>query len=350
MTQRPPLRVLLLSHGQMGQGLLQGLMASPHAHVVGVFPWSVRQRRQGKTPWTAWLKPDLEEIAFLQTIRAHRLPLITHCDGVNTSAFKTLLAQLQPDAVLVGTWGEIFKPDILAHRETTFINCHPSLLPAHRGPNPYVAAIRAGDTRSGITFHHISQSVDTGPILLQAAFSIAPADTGGNLKDKCAQQAQASVGELIASLHAGTLVPQPQDNAQATSHARLKLEDGQLDWTQPPSCLERQVRALQPWLDCYGFVMGSGPPYWLGPWFVTLQAAHLAPRDRRALPDPHPGRVAGIEGGAIRVETSDPQTYFCITRFRLYAGAGYWPRWIGNRLAPWVFQPGSRFWREAAGG
>lgn len=350
MTERPPLRVLLLSHGQMGRGLLHGLMTSPHAEVVGVFPWSIRQRRQGKISWMEWLKPDLDEVAFLKAIHTHRVRLITHCDGVNTHAFKTLLQQLQPDIVLVGTWGEIFKPDLLAHPETAFINCHPSLLPTHRGPNPYVAAIRAGDVQSGITFHHMSQTVDTGPLLLQSAFAITPTDTGGDLKDKCAQQALSSVEALMSALYEEALTPQSQDESQATRHARIKLEDGTLDWTQAPVQLERQVRGLQPWLDCYGFVVGSGPLYWLGPCFVTIQAARLAPRDQRALPDPHPGRVAGMQGSEIRVETSDPQTYFCITRFRLYAGIGYWPRWIGNRLAPWIFHPGAQFWHEASDG
>jgi folate-dependent phosphoribosylglycinamide formyltransferase PurN len=74
----------------------------------------------------------------------------------------------QLDVLIVASWGEIFKQDWLDRiYPTEVFNIHPSLLPAHRGPNPYAAAILAGDTMTGVTLHKLTPGVDEGPIIAQ---------------------------------------------------------------------------------------------------------------------------------------------------------------------------------------
>ena len=46
---------------------------------------------------------------------------------------------------------------------------------------------------------------------------------------------------------AGTIVPEPQDEALATYAAKLTREEGRLDWARPAVDIDRQIRALQPW-------------------------------------------------------------------------------------------------------
>jgi methionyl-tRNA formyltransferase len=45
------------------------------------------------------------------------------------------------------------------------LGVHPSLLPRHRGPNPYFWAIDAGDAETGVSVHRLEAEYDTGPIL-----------------------------------------------------------------------------------------------------------------------------------------------------------------------------------------
>jgi methionyl-tRNA formyltransferase len=45
------------------------------------------------------------------------------------------------------------------------IGVHPSLLPRHRGPNPYFWAIDAGDSETGVTVHYLESEYDTGRML-----------------------------------------------------------------------------------------------------------------------------------------------------------------------------------------
>ena len=43
------------------------------------------------------------------------------------------------------------------------MNCHSSLLPKHRGPNPFQAAILAAETETGVTYHVVDEGIAVGP-------------------------------------------------------------------------------------------------------------------------------------------------------------------------------------------
>lgn len=47
------------------------------------------------------------------------------------------------------------------------IGVHPSLLPRHRGPDPFFWAIDCGDEKTGVTVHRLVEAYDEGDILLQ---------------------------------------------------------------------------------------------------------------------------------------------------------------------------------------
>lgn len=69
------------------------------------------------------------------------------------------------------------------------INIHPSLLPRHGGPgmwgrHVHEAVIADGDTRSGITIHHVTTEIDAGKIIFQASCPVCTGDTPDTLADR----------------------------------------------------------------------------------------------------------------------------------------------------------------------
>ncbi len=56
------------------------------------------------------------------------------------------------------------------------LNIHPSLLPAFRGLHPHKQALDAGVRISGCTVHFVSEEMDAGPIIAQAAVPVMPGD------------------------------------------------------------------------------------------------------------------------------------------------------------------------------
>ncbi len=61
------------------------------------------------------------------------------------------------------------------------LNIHPSLLPAFPGLHTHARALAAGATLHGCTVHRVTDVMDEGPILGQAAVPVLPDDTAGIL-------------------------------------------------------------------------------------------------------------------------------------------------------------------------
>lgn len=61
------------------------------------------------------------------------------------------------------------------------INIHPSLLPKYPGLNTHERAIEAGDTHAGCSVHWVTEGVDEGEIIAQAAVPIRDGDTANDL-------------------------------------------------------------------------------------------------------------------------------------------------------------------------
>ena len=136
-----------------------------------------------------------------------------------------------------------------------FLNCHPSLLPAHRGPNPYSAAIRAGDTTTGVTVHRVDATVDTGPVLLRARMPIGAEETAGELQARLARMGAELIVEALEQLDA--LVPEPQPAAGVSYAAKIDKAEARVDWTRPAEEVDRQIRGLSPFPGAWCEIGGA---------------------------------------------------------------------------------------------
>jgi phosphoribosylglycinamide formyltransferase-1 len=61
------------------------------------------------------------------------------------------------------------------------LNIHPSLLPLFKGLHPHKQALDAGVRISGCTVHFVTEEMDAGPIVAQAAVPVDTADTAETL-------------------------------------------------------------------------------------------------------------------------------------------------------------------------
>lgn len=157
------------------------------------------------------------------------------------------LAALRPDVIVVAAFGQILRQNVLTLPPHGCINIHASLLPRWRGAAPVSAAIRAGDTETGVTLMLMDEGLDTGPMIARRAVPITPQHTGGTLTAELAEVGAALLLETLPAWLAGQITPQPQDNHLATLAPRLKKEQGAIDWSQSAMEIERQVRAFDPW-------------------------------------------------------------------------------------------------------
>ena len=68
------------------------------------------------------------------------------------------------------------------------LNIHPALLPSFPGLDTHVRALAAGVKVHGCTVHFVTAEVDHGPIVIQAAVRVRPADTAESLAARVLEQ------------------------------------------------------------------------------------------------------------------------------------------------------------------
>lgn len=100
-------------------------------------------------------------------------------------AMRDWLLARRVELVVNAGYDRILSPEFVKAFPGRILNVHPSLLPAFGGGMDAVAqALRAGVKVSGCTVHLVTEDVDAGPILLQAAVPVLDDDTEESLHSR----------------------------------------------------------------------------------------------------------------------------------------------------------------------
>ncbi|MBR2525999.1 hypothetical protein IKE67_05995 [bacterium] len=234
-------RVVILGHGDMLSNLIIGT-TDAKCKIVGVF----RYERLKTCSIYQKLKDFFLPSKEYSYIKSYGLPEIKS-KSANSEEFKRELLALNPDIVLVGTWSEKLKKDIIRLPKIAMINAHPSLLPKYRGPNPYLQTIWHMEKQSGITFHLMDENFDTGAILLQKAVEIKPDDTGKELKERTVLTARSAVTELLNMLADDFIIPVDQSEERASYYPQITNNEVMIDFKQTAEEISAHIRAFHPW-------------------------------------------------------------------------------------------------------
>ncbi len=81
------------------------------------------------------------------------------------------------EIVCLAGWMRLLTPYLVGLWRGRMLNIHPSLLPAFPGLDTHARALAAGVKLHGCTVHLVTEAMDEGPILAQAAVPVLPGDT-----------------------------------------------------------------------------------------------------------------------------------------------------------------------------
>lgn len=203
-----------------------------------------------------WTQPDkpagrgkqLHQSPVKQFALRHNLS-IYQPPKIRTPEAKRLFASHDADIAVVVAYGKILPPEFLTAPGAGCINVHFSLLPKYRGAAPVNWTIVNGEQRTGVTTMQIVAELDAGPLLLQEATTIGPAETAPELLARLAETGARVIGKTLR--HLTDIDPQSQNDSEATFAPMLKREDGLIDWSLDAFAIERRVRGFQPWPTAY---------------------------------------------------------------------------------------------------
>lgn len=153
---------------------------------------------------------------------------------------------LAPDLIVVAAYGKLLPKEMLEIPVKGCINIHGSLLPKYRGAAPVQQAILAGDEITGVTLMQMAEGMDTGDMLAHAETTTAGKTTGMILAELSEMGASLLI-DTLPRIESGQLEPVPQDESRATYATMIHKQDGLVDFRNPAICIERQIRAMNPW-------------------------------------------------------------------------------------------------------
>ncbi len=156
------------------------------------------------------------------------------------------VAALKPDVVVSWYWTKNVPRSFREGARFGAVGVHPSLLPRHRGADPFFWAIASGDARSGVTAHVLDDGYDTGPLLAQCAIDVDPRWNAWTLAKRLDAP---SIGLLrgVVSTFGLCCHPVTQEQSQATEAPSPSDEDLEIRWSWTADEIVRRVRAAAPW-------------------------------------------------------------------------------------------------------
>ena len=97
------------------------------------------------------------------------------------AAILDALDALSPDLICLSGYMRLLSGAFINRYEGRILNIHPSLLPLFPGLHTHQRAIDAGMRIAGCTVHFVTEGMDEGPAVVQAAVPVLPDDTAETL-------------------------------------------------------------------------------------------------------------------------------------------------------------------------
>jgi phosphoribosylglycinamide formyltransferase 1 len=107
-------------------------------------------------------------------------------------ALVQLLAQYQPQLVVLAGFMRILTPHFIGAFAGRILNVHPSLLPDYRGLHTHRRVLEAGEKLHGVSVHFVTEELDGGPVIAQAEVPVLPGDSETTLSARV-QRAEHSI-------------------------------------------------------------------------------------------------------------------------------------------------------------
>lgn len=178
-------------------------------------------------------------------------------ESVKDPVFMDKMRSLNLDFIVVVSFGQILRRELLGIPGYCCLNVHASILPEYRGASPISAAILNGDAESGVAFMKMDKGLDTGAVYKILKMSLQGNEYADSLENELGNLAAENIAEVLAQIKNGQLTAQEQDEKKATLTSKVKKDDAKIDWNLPAGKIGAMIRAYHPWPGAYFTLPGK---------------------------------------------------------------------------------------------
>lgn len=196
------------------------------------------------TPHVRCIEPEVQSMSRLPAL-CRRLGVEYRCETDRAALRQHFEAIRTPTLVVSAYNSYVFPRTVVDNRFLLLVNFHNSLLPRHRGRNAPTWAIFAEDTETGVTWHLVQPSVDSGDIVMQTPLAIAPLITAIELTRQTLELGARTFEELLPKLWSGDYRAEQQVTESRTLNKSTDVPNGGvLDLTWEPHRISALLRSV----------------------------------------------------------------------------------------------------------
>ena len=247
----------------MNTGVSQNEPASGHARASAVAVTLLAKDHQWGRTAAAWVRALFPDAAIHLGRTGTPLPEGLGLSGGGGSR------QEEARPVLLSFLSPWIVPQTVLDRFALALNFHPGSR-AYPGTGCYNFALYEGAREYGCVVHHMLAKVDSGQIVAERRFPIAPDETVESLQFKTLGVMLGLFAEILARLAAGAPLPTASDGWQRPAFRRRQLEElMRITPDMPADEVRRRVRAtdypgfFNAWIDLpdgrYHYAVREGP-------------------------------------------------------------------------------------------
>ena len=165
----------------------------------------------------------------------------------NNKEEELYLTELQPDIILVISFGQIIPKNLLNIPKHGFLNVHASLLPKWRGAAPIQRSIMNLDKETGISIMRINENLDEGPVCNQYSLKISEEMNSEELSEKLSLIASEKILDILDNIDDGNVEFKDQDHSKATYAKKIQKTEGKIDWNENAEKIIGKINGLYPY-------------------------------------------------------------------------------------------------------
>ncbi len=191
--------------------------------------------------------------AFKSFVETRNLNFIEYDNLKSPDLYKTI-TDMDVDLAVVFSFNNKIPKEFIDLMKDGILNMHPSLLPEYRGGNPYSRVIMNGEKETGVTVHFMSENFDEGDIVAQVKCPVDEFETMGTIFNKTNYLGISLMLSVLAEYEkTGSLPCHPQPQGEFKTAKNISDEEFYINFNKTAIELERQIRALNPFLSCYTY-------------------------------------------------------------------------------------------------
>ncbi len=183
-------------------------------------PWKMRARLHAADP-------------FRDAVRAHGC-LDVNVHSARDASLARMLRRVKPDLLCIATFPWLLPEEILGASRLGALNLHASLLPRHRGRNPWFWLYHSDDRETGVTVHYATSRADAGAILGQDRFPLPRGFPIERLYADSGERGANLLAQCVDALAEGVATATAQDEALATRAPSVKPGTRMIDFSAWP--------------------------------------------------------------------------------------------------------------------